>query len=108
VKRQHLIARYEHNYFRGWVVAIKRQGKRFTRYFSDRPNGRSTALQKARAFRDKLVSELPWPTKIKRKDVRNTTGVIRVADLQRLEPLALWISCRLPTMWEAFSELANR
>jgi len=82
VKRQHLIARYEHNYFRGWVVAIKRQGKRFTRYFSDRPNGRSTALQKARAFRDKLVSELPWPTKIKRKDVRNTTGVIGVARLK--------------------------
>lgn len=33
---------------------------------------------------------------------------VREADLQRLEPLALWINCRLPTMWEAFIELANR
>src|SRR5438477_2673144 len=75
----YLIRRYEHNYFQGWVVSAKRRGKRFTRYFSDHPHGRRQALRTARAFRDKLVSELPRATKIKRRYVRNTTGVIGVA-----------------------------
>ncbi len=35
-----LIQRYEHNHFRGWQVATKRKGKRFMRYFSDRPYDR--------------------------------------------------------------------
>jgi hypothetical protein len=79
VKREHLIARYEHNYFNGWRVATKRAGKLFVRYFSDRPIGRTAALVTARAFRDKLLSTLPHPSKIKRKYVCNTTGVIGVA-----------------------------
>jgi hypothetical protein len=49
------------------------------RYFSDQSGGRAAALRAARAFRDELISELPRPTKIKRKYVRNTTGVIGVA-----------------------------
>lgn len=56
-----------------------RRGKRFTRYFSDQPRGRAAALRAARTFRDKLVSQLAPPTKIKRRDIRNTTGVIGVA-----------------------------
>jgi len=51
MNREHLIRRYEHNYFRGWVVSTKRRGKRFTRYFSDQPHGRAAALRAARAFR---------------------------------------------------------
>src|SRR5437764_1537301 len=74
-----LIQRYEHNYFRGWVVKTKRRGRRFARYFSDRPNGRGNALRAARTFRNRLVSTLPPPHKVKRTDVRNTTGVIGVA-----------------------------
>ena len=74
----HLIQRYEHNYS-GWVVTVKRRGKRFRRYFSDKPKGRRKALRAARAFRDNLVAHLPRPTKIKRTDIRNTTGVIGVA-----------------------------
>jgi len=74
-----LIVRYEHHHFHGWRVSAKRRGKRFTRYFSDRLGGRRKALQAARSFRDKLVTQLPPPTKIKRRDVRNTTGVIGVA-----------------------------
>ena len=35
MNREYLIRRYEHNYFRGWVVSTKRRGKRFVRYFSD-------------------------------------------------------------------------
>ena len=74
----HLIQRYLHNYS-GWVVTAKRRGKRFRRYFSDQPKGRLNALRAARTFRDKLVAQLPRPTKIKRTDIRNTTGVIGVA-----------------------------
>jgi hypothetical protein len=28
MNREYLIQRYEHNYFRGWVVSTKRRGKR--------------------------------------------------------------------------------
>ena len=78
MSRENLIQRYEHNYS-GWVVTAKRRGRVFRRYFSDQPKGRSKALRAARGFRDKLVAQLPPPTKIKRTDVRNTTGVIGVA-----------------------------
>ena len=74
MNRERLIQRYEHNYS-GWVVTTKRRGRRFRRYFSDQPKGRRNALRAARAFRDNLVAQLPRPTKIKRTDVRNTTGV---------------------------------
>ena len=33
MNRAHLTRRYEHNYFRGWVVSTNRRGKQFTRYF---------------------------------------------------------------------------
>jgi hypothetical protein len=78
MNREPLIQRYEHNYS-GWLVTTKRRGKRFVRYFSDQPKGRRKALCAARSFRDKLVAQLPPPTKIKRTDIRNTTGVIGVA-----------------------------
>ena len=61
------------------LSALKRRGKGFTRYFSDQPRGRATALRAAHSFQDKLVSQLPRPTEIKRKYVRNMTGVIGVA-----------------------------
>ena len=78
MNREHLIQRYEHNYS-GWVVTAKRRGKRFRRFFSDQPKGRRNALRAARDFRDKLVAHLPRPTKIKRTDIRNSTGIIGVA-----------------------------
>ncbi|PYI76437.1 MAG: hypothetical protein DMF04_08405, partial [Verrucomicrobia bacterium] len=56
-----LIRRYEHHGFAGWVVCATRLNKRFTRYFSDHPNGQRKALQSARAYRDKLLSRLPPP-----------------------------------------------
>ena len=73
-----LIQRYEHHGFTGWVVSATRRNKRFTRYFSDHPNGQRKALQAARVYRDKLLSRLPPPKKIRIKDKRNTTGVIGV------------------------------
>src|SRR5207244_11392892 len=38
--QEYLVRRYEHNYFRGWVVGTQRQGKQYQRYFSDKPHGR--------------------------------------------------------------------
>src|SRR5262249_10138695 len=73
-----LIHRYEHHGFTGWVVSTKRRNKRFTRYFSDHPNGQRKALQVARAYRDKLLSRLPPPKKIRTIEKRNTTGVIGI------------------------------
>jgi hypothetical protein len=74
-----LIRRYEHNHFRGWVVATKRRGRRWVRYFSDKPRGRLAALRAARALRKQLLATLPPPRKVKTRYVLNTTGVIGVA-----------------------------
>lgn len=79
MKRDRLIRRYEHNHFRGWVVAAKRRGKRWVEYFSDRPHGRREALCRARRYRDSLLKQLPPATKVKRTYIRNTTGEIGVA-----------------------------
>jgi hypothetical protein len=79
MRRERLIRRYEHNYFRGWLVCIKRQGTRYEKYFSDKPDGRADALRRARRFREQLLKRLPIASKVKRTYVRNTTGEIGVA-----------------------------
>ena len=79
MSRERLIRRYEHNYFRGWVVSTKRRGHRWVKYFSDRPQGRAAALRRAREYRDRLVARLPRATRVKRTFVRNTTGEVGVA-----------------------------
>ena len=79
MKPGRLIRRYEHNYFSGWVVSTKRQGRRWARYFSDHVSGRADAWRRAQEYRKQLLSELPWPSKVKRQFVRNTTGEIGVA-----------------------------
>jgi hypothetical protein len=58
MKRERLIRRYKHNHFRGSVVAVKRRGRRWTKYFSDRPDGRLEALRRARGYRDALLQGL--------------------------------------------------
>ena len=78
MKSERLIRRYEHNHFRGWVVSTKRRGRRYTKYFSDKPGGPASALRRARRYRDDLLKTLPIPTKIKRSYVLNKTGVIGV------------------------------
>ena len=80
--QEYLVRRYEHNYFRGWVVGTQRQGKQYQRYFSDKPHGPRESLRTAGVFRDKLLARLPPPTKIKRTDIRNTTEVIAVASVK--------------------------
>ena len=79
MKRERLIRRYEHNYFSGWVVSTKRRGRRWVKYFSDKPHGRVDALLCAREYREELLERLPKVTKVKRRYVPNTTGEIGVA-----------------------------
>lgn len=79
MKRERLIGRYEHNHFSGWVVSTKRRGRRWVKYFSDKPHGRTAALRGAREYREWLLKQLPKATKVKRRYVRNTTGEIGVA-----------------------------
>ena len=45
INREHLIQRYEHNYFRGWMVSTKRRGKRLTRYPADQPRKQLDACE---------------------------------------------------------------
>ena len=45
IHREHLIQRYEHNYFRGWMVSTKRRGKRLTRYPPDQPRKQLDACE---------------------------------------------------------------
>lgn len=77
--REYLIKRVDHNYFHGFVVVTKRQGRIWSKYFSDKAGGRAASRSRARAYRDRLLRRLPPPTKIKRRYARNTTGVIGVA-----------------------------
>jgi hypothetical protein len=80
MKREKLIRRYEHNYFTGWVVATKREGRRYPAvYFSDKPDGRRAALTRAKEYRDRFVTMLPKAHKIKRSYRTNTTGEVGVA-----------------------------
>jgi len=78
-RKEPLIRRYEHHYFTGWVVATMRRGKRWVRYFSDKPGGRAAARRAARAFRKELLEMLPPARKVKRTYNRNTPGVVGVA-----------------------------
>ena len=63
----------------GWQVRIKRQKEQHTKYFSDkRHGGREEALEKAVAYRDELLEELPDPMDpVQRSaEARSKTGVI--------------------------------
>jgi hypothetical protein len=93
-----LIRRYEHNYFCGFVVATKRAGKRWARYFSDKPDGAAVALKRAREYRRRLVDQLPWPARVKRKYVLNRTGVIGVSRIKERARSGTWF-VRFVAVW---------
>jgi len=95
--KEHLIRRYEHNCFSG-VVAAKRRGRRWTRYFSDNPDGAAVALRRARHWRAQLLATLPALTKTKRTYVLNRTGVIGVARLKEKTRAGRTL-CRYVAQW---------
>jgi len=79
VRKARNVYRYEHNGFRGWVVTVKRSGKRHVKSFADGREGPAASFRRAVAYRDWLVDRLPAFNKLKRSYVRNTTGEIGVA-----------------------------
>ena len=89
--RDRHVSRVDRNYFHGWCVAIKRAGSRVEKLFSDKPGGPAASHQRAVAYRDRLLKQLPPPTKIKRRYVRNTTGVIGVSLQKERTRAGNWI-----------------
>jgi hypothetical protein len=93
-----LVRRYEHHYFRGFVVSAKRAGKRWVRYFSDKPDGRGAARMRAREYGETLVKQLPWPARIKRRYMLNRTGVIGVSRVKERAKSGKWF-VRFVAVW---------
>jgi hypothetical protein len=85
------IYRYEHHHFAGWTVRVDRGGRRWVRYFSDKPGGPVAALKRAREHRRQLVERLPWPCKVKTKYERNRTGTIGVARTRERTRSGTWL-----------------
>jgi len=80
VKGYRNVGRHEHHHFRGWVVCLKRRGRRVeVRYFKDGARGAEASLGRALAYRDRAVLRLPPPLKLKTRYSANKTGVIGVS-----------------------------
>lgn len=87
------ISRIDSGSTHGWFVRGYRNGKTFSRLFSDTKCGsREKALELAREYRDDLHSELeqvpkkPKGRRIVFKDVRNATGVLGVCRTAKKSP----------------------
>ena len=76
--RHRNILRREQNHFRGWVVTLKRRGKRYVRYFKD-AGKRRAALQRAIAWRNTMIDTLPPPRRFHSRHATNDTGVVGVS-----------------------------
>jgi hypothetical protein len=63
----------------GWQVTIKRDGKIYGKYFSDRSHGGTDqALAEAVRYRDHLLSILPPDVRFFKKHKRNTSGQVGI------------------------------
>ena len=71
--------------FHGWVVAVKRRGRRYFGVFPDRKyGGRHGALKRALEWRDELEAKLPPPVKLWRRcSARSRTGIVGVVLLRK-------------------------
>lgn len=92
-KKEKGISRIDSGSTHGWFVRGYRNGKTFSRLFSDRKCGSTEqALEQARAFRDELFGELavipkrPRNRRIVTRDSRNTTGVLGVCRTAKRSP----------------------
>jgi hypothetical protein len=87
------ISRIDSGSTHGWFVRGYRNGKTYSRLFSDQKcGGRDAALEEARDFRDKLhrkLDELPKQPRARRvvlRDARNSTGVLGVCRTAKKGP----------------------
>ena len=69
----------------GWQVRLRRQGKLFSKFFSDRKHGGvDSAFLIARSYRNELIKKLPDPVragaegKLTRRNVSGVVGVSRI------------------------------
>lgn len=70
------------NHHGGWEVRMQRQGRKYSKFFSDGMcGGKRKALRLAQQYRDELESRLrPWSVKklAEKPSVRNTSGTVGV------------------------------
>jgi len=70
--------RYEHHWFQGWAVALRRRGRKRVRYFRDAGDP-ARALRQALDYRDELErTSPPRKTNLGRRSPDNKTGVAGV------------------------------
>lgn len=89
-KKEKGISRIDSATTRGWLVRGYKNGKRYSKLFSDKKLGDTEkALDAAKVYRDQLVEKLesipskPRAKKIVLRDSRNSTGVIGVSRLSK-------------------------
>ena len=87
------ISRIDSGSTHGWFVRGYRNGKTFSRLFSDKKNGgKNAALDKARQFKQELMQKLnelpsePRARRIVTRDARNSTGVLGVCRTRKKSP----------------------
>jgi hypothetical protein len=92
-KKEKGISRIDSGSTHGWFVRGYRNGKTFSRLFSDlKHGGTEAALLEARAFRASLYENLqkipvqPRARRVVTRDSRNTTGVIGVCRTTKTGP----------------------
>ncbi|MGC9451002.1 MAG: AP2 domain-containing protein [Oceanipulchritudo sp.] len=92
-KKEKGISRIDSGSTHGWFVRGYRNGKTWSRLFSDmKCGGRRKALEAARGFRDELhqkLGEMPGRPRARRvvtRDARNTTGVLGVCRTAKKGP----------------------
>ena len=87
------ISRIDSGSTHGWFIRGYRNGKTYSKLFSDRKNGGKGKAQKlAKAYRDELIAELeaipkkPRRRRIVTSDSRNTTGELGVSRTTKIGP----------------------
>ena len=87
------ISRIDSGTTHGWFVRGYKNGKTYSRLFSDKKwGGAEKAMESAKAFRDQLFSELeqiprkPRRRRIVFRDSRNTTGILGVCRTSKHSP----------------------
>lgn len=94
------ISRIDSNSTHGWFVRGYRNGKTFSRLFSDRKHGsKEQALKAARTFRDELHQQIrntprePRARRVVLHDHRNNTGVLGVCRTAKKSPSGKLTEC---------------
>src|SRR5205814_9263436 len=80
--QEYLVRRYEHNYFRGWVFGTQRQVNNTSAISQISPTVAENRFEPQASFAINFWLDCRLPTKIKRTDIRNTSGVNGVASVK--------------------------